>query len=160
MWPGCTQSRHLHIHHIKHWADGGETRVLNGVCLCSHHHTVVHEGGYTILRIDNNERKLNEQFVRQQRTDDNSLFDFENTLRNSTDSFNAVRKLSPTRYRFRIVNAQGHDILDQSNASFINAKNWRVQKPHLIHQSSDQLYDSTHDSTRIDCRESDSIQAL
>jgi len=35
VWPGCTQSRHLHIHHIKHWADGGATSVetLNGLTI-------------------------------------------------------------------------------------------------------------------------------
>ncbi len=34
VWPGCTQSHHLHIHHIRHWADGGTTSVLNGVSIC------------------------------------------------------------------------------------------------------------------------------
>jgi len=52
VWPGCTQSRYLHIHHIKHWADGGETSVSNGACLCSHHHAMVHEGGYTIINTE------------------------------------------------------------------------------------------------------------
>ncbi len=147
VWPGCTQSRHLHIHHIKHWADGGETSVSNGVCLCSHHHTLVHEGGYTIQRIDNDEHKLNDQFVRQQRITDITMFDFETTLRNSTDSFNAVRKLSPTRYRFRIVNAQGNDILDQPNTRSNDANNRPAYQPHLIHQSILQPCESAHEST-------------
>jgi len=149
VWPGCTQSRHLHIHHIKHWADGGATSVSNGVCLCSHHHTLVHEGGYTIQRVDNNNQRLKEQFARQQRNNDASMFEFETVLRNSEESFNAVRKLSPTRYRFRIVDAQGKDILDQPNASFDNTKNWPAYQPHLIRQSPHQ----PHDSTRVHCRE-------
>jgi len=119
VWPGCTQSRHLHIHHIQHWADGGTTSVSNGACLCSHHHVLVHEGG----RIDNNDQRLNEQFVQQQRTSDNSMFEFETTLRNNRESFNTVRKLSPTRYRFRIIDAQGKDILEQSNTCFDDAQN-------------------------------------
>ena len=97
--------------------------VSNGACLCSHHHVLVHEGGYTIQRVDNNDQRLNEHFVRQQRTSDNSMFEFETTLRNSRESFNTVRKLSPTRYRFRIIDAQGKDILDRPNAGIDDARN-------------------------------------
>ena len=31
-----------------HWADGGETDVENSLLLCSKHHRLQHEGGYTI----------------------------------------------------------------------------------------------------------------
>jgi hypothetical protein len=47
-WPGCTNHRHLHAHHRRHWAQGGETSLENLVLLCFHHHRLVHEGGYTI----------------------------------------------------------------------------------------------------------------
>jgi hypothetical protein len=47
-WPGCEHRRHLDAHHRRHWADGGETSLANLVLLCSHHHRLVHEGGYTI----------------------------------------------------------------------------------------------------------------
>lgn len=114
VWPGCTQSHHLHIHHIKHWADGGETSVSNGASLCSHHHTLVHEGGYSIEKVDDDSTRLHEQFTHQQRADDSSLFEFERELRNDKDSFNRVRKLSPSHYRFRVTDAQGRDIREQS----------------------------------------------
>ena len=44
-FPGCDRSRYTHAHHIKHWADGGETSLDNLVTLCSQHHRLVHEGG-------------------------------------------------------------------------------------------------------------------
>ncbi|MDE0678888.1 MAG: DUF222 domain-containing protein [Gammaproteobacteria bacterium] len=47
-FPGCDRSRHVHAHHIKHWADGGETNLDNLVTLCSFHHRLVHEGGYGV----------------------------------------------------------------------------------------------------------------
>ena len=47
-FPGCDRSRFTHAHHIKHWADGGETRLDNLVTLCSQHHRLVHEGGYGV----------------------------------------------------------------------------------------------------------------
>jgi len=42
--------------------------------------------------------------------EDISMFDFEKQLRNNRDSFNTVRKLSPTRYRFRVLDPDGNDI--------------------------------------------------
>jgi hypothetical protein len=49
-FPGCTHRRFLHAHHIKHWARGGETKLENLVNLCSHHHRLVHEGGFAVER--------------------------------------------------------------------------------------------------------------
>jgi hypothetical protein len=49
-FPGCTHTRFLHAHHIRHWAHGGETTIDNLVHLCSAHHRLVHEGGYTVDR--------------------------------------------------------------------------------------------------------------
>jgi hypothetical protein len=50
-FPGCTQRRFLHAHHIEHWARGGPTDLDNLVHLCRFHHRLVHEGGYTLERI-------------------------------------------------------------------------------------------------------------
>jgi uncharacterized protein DUF222/HNH endonuclease len=49
-FPGCTHTRYLHAHHIRHWAHGGPTSLENLVQLCSFHHRLVHEGGYQVVR--------------------------------------------------------------------------------------------------------------
>lgn len=41
--PGCA-SRFTEAHHVRHWADGGETRLSNLLLLCRRHHRAVHEG--------------------------------------------------------------------------------------------------------------------
>lgn len=47
-FPRCGQRRFLHAHHIVHWINGGETKLVNLILLCSRHHRLVHEGGYHI----------------------------------------------------------------------------------------------------------------
>ena len=47
-FPGCTAHKYVDAHHIRHWADGGETKMDNLVLLCRHHHRLVHEGGYGV----------------------------------------------------------------------------------------------------------------
>ena len=49
---GCA-ARHCDAHHVRHWADGGTTRLDNLVLLCRHHHRAVHEKGFT-LQVDTN----------------------------------------------------------------------------------------------------------
>jgi hypothetical protein len=49
-FPGCSHTRFLHAHHIEHWLHGGETSLENTVLTCSHHHHLLHEGGWTISR--------------------------------------------------------------------------------------------------------------
>jgi hypothetical protein len=49
-FPGCTHTRFLHGHHIQHWLAGGETSVNNLALLCTFHHHLVHEGGWTVTR--------------------------------------------------------------------------------------------------------------
>jgi len=46
-FPGCGL-RFCDAHHIKHWADGGETRLDNLVLLCRRHHRAVHEDGFRV----------------------------------------------------------------------------------------------------------------
>ena len=47
-FPGCGQSRWTDAHHIRHWADGGETGLDNLVTLCRYHHRSLHRGEYGI----------------------------------------------------------------------------------------------------------------
>jgi hypothetical protein len=54
-FPGCTNRMYLEGHHIKHWADGGETSLRNSALLCSTHHHHVHEYKYTI-ELDSDQR--------------------------------------------------------------------------------------------------------
>ncbi len=46
-FPGCGL-RFTDAHHVKHWADGGETSLENCVLLCHHHHRLIHEGGWQV----------------------------------------------------------------------------------------------------------------
>jgi hypothetical protein len=39
-------------HHIKYWADGGETSLDNCVLLCDFHHRMIHHGDWTIRMTD------------------------------------------------------------------------------------------------------------
>jgi hypothetical protein len=48
-FPGCS-ARRCDGHHIRHWADGGPTRLDNLTLLCRRHHRSVHEGGFTIVQ--------------------------------------------------------------------------------------------------------------
>ncbi|HVS23190.1 MAG TPA: HNH endonuclease signature motif containing protein [Gammaproteobacteria bacterium] len=51
-FPGCDRTRFCDGHHVKHWADGGETKLGNLVTLCSFHHTLLHEGGFAVTVTD------------------------------------------------------------------------------------------------------------
>jgi hypothetical protein len=51
-FPGCCNRLFLDGHHLRHWADGGETSLSNTCLLCSRHHHFVHEQGYQILLDD------------------------------------------------------------------------------------------------------------
>jgi hypothetical protein len=51
-FPGCCNSRYIDMHHIKHWANGGETKPANLISLCRFHHRAVHEGGFDVVVLD------------------------------------------------------------------------------------------------------------
>ncbi|HEY6742682.1 MAG TPA: HNH endonuclease signature motif containing protein [Lapillicoccus sp.] len=48
VFPGCTVTRFLEVHHLDHWKDGGNTDLDRQVCLCPHHHDAHHRGEYTL----------------------------------------------------------------------------------------------------------------
>lgn len=52
-FPGCDRGgTHVNAHHIRHWAQGGETNMENLTLTCRAHHRLVHEGGFSVLRFD------------------------------------------------------------------------------------------------------------
>lgn len=55
-YPGCTHTHWLDAHHVMHWAEGGETSLDNCILLCSKHHRLLHEGGFTIEKNYKGER--------------------------------------------------------------------------------------------------------
>jgi hypothetical protein len=53
-FPGCVV-RFGEGHHIRHWAQGGPTKLSNLTLLCSRHHRTVHEEGYQVERFADGE---------------------------------------------------------------------------------------------------------
>jgi hypothetical protein len=51
-FPGCSFRRYVDGHHVRHWADGGETKLSNLVTLCRFHHRLVHEGQVVVQMLD------------------------------------------------------------------------------------------------------------
>ena len=56
--PSCGQQRWTDAHHIRHWADGGETSLDNLVTLCRYHHRGLHSGEFRIERGADGELKF------------------------------------------------------------------------------------------------------
>ncbi len=49
-FPGCNRQRFVDAHHVKHWAQGGETSLDNLLLLCTRHHRAMHEGAFSICK--------------------------------------------------------------------------------------------------------------
>ena len=49
-FPGCGSRRFTHAHHIVWWERGGRTDLENLALVCSFHHRLVHEHGWSIRR--------------------------------------------------------------------------------------------------------------
>jgi len=47
-FPGCCETNFVEGHHIKHWANGGDTKLDNLVTLCRYHHRELHRGKFFI----------------------------------------------------------------------------------------------------------------
>jgi hypothetical protein len=57
-FPNCgIPARWADAHHIRHWADGGDTSLANTVLLCPRHHRLIHHGE-TIVEIDSGGKPL------------------------------------------------------------------------------------------------------
>lgn len=48
VFPGCTRRGYLHAHHIKRWRDGGHTDLDNLILVCTYHHQLLHERGWSV----------------------------------------------------------------------------------------------------------------
>ena len=46
-FPGCGLT-HTDAHHMRHWAEGGETKLGNLILVCAFHHRALHEGGFSV----------------------------------------------------------------------------------------------------------------
>jgi hypothetical protein len=51
-FPGCRFQRYVDGHHVRHWVDGGETKLSNLLSLCRFHHRLLHEGKFEIQALD------------------------------------------------------------------------------------------------------------
>jgi Domain of unknown function (DUF222)/HNH endonuclease len=49
-FPGCTNARYLHAHHVRHWLFGGRTDLDNLILICTFHHGLIHDRRYRIRR--------------------------------------------------------------------------------------------------------------
>ncbi len=47
--PGCGRRGHVEVHHIRHRAHGGKSKLPNLTLLCRFHHHRLHEGGWTAV---------------------------------------------------------------------------------------------------------------
>jgi len=54
-FPGCDiPAAWTDAHHIRHWADGGPTKLWNLILLCRRHHRLVHEGRWQLVAAGDN----------------------------------------------------------------------------------------------------------
>jgi hypothetical protein len=49
-FPGCGLRRYTQAHHVRWWDQGGRTDLDNLVLICSFHHILVHEYGWSLIR--------------------------------------------------------------------------------------------------------------
>ncbi len=49
-FPGCCETRFVDAHHIHHWCDGGETSLDNLILLCRHHHGLLHQERFVLVK--------------------------------------------------------------------------------------------------------------
>ncbi|HET6770330.1 MAG TPA: DUF222 domain-containing protein [Actinomycetota bacterium] len=52
-FPGCGSSRFTQAHHVRWWEDGGSTDLDNLLLVCTFHHKLVHEFGWSVTREEN-----------------------------------------------------------------------------------------------------------
>ena len=51
-FPGCDRRpRRCHAHHVRHWCDGGKTKIDNLTLLCRYHHHLLHHDDWEIRMV-------------------------------------------------------------------------------------------------------------
>ena len=75
-FPGCSETRYVEGHHIKHWADGGETKLDNLVTLCRYHHRELHKGSFfiSVKPLASNKEPVNQESVKPVRFSERLCF--------------------------------------------------------------------------------------
>src|SRR2546421_7156457 len=54
-FPGCDMpAAWTDAHHIRHWADGGPTKLWHLILMCRRHHRLLHEGGWRLVGAGDN----------------------------------------------------------------------------------------------------------
>ena len=91
----------------------------------------MHEGGYTIINTDFDEQQIDAQFIQQLKTSDTAQFEFEKNLRHDQKSFNSVRKLMPSVYRFRVIDVDGKDVGERELGMLSDSMGWTSPHPNL-----------------------------
>ena len=61
-FPGCTRKRFVDGHHVKHWINGGATKLSNLVSLCHYHHKHVHELGFNVRALEDGDFAFFDKF--------------------------------------------------------------------------------------------------
>jgi hypothetical protein len=56
-FPGCESKTFLHPHHVQHWGRQGPTDLDNLITVCTFHHTLLHEGRWSVT-FDSAERPI------------------------------------------------------------------------------------------------------
>ena len=62
-FPGCCANKYVDFHHVRHWADGGETEPDNLIKLCRFHHDELHKGHYTIALQQQTEKNHGQKWI-------------------------------------------------------------------------------------------------
>jgi hypothetical protein len=57
-FPGCGAKRFTEAHHLVFWRHGGHTELDNLLLICSFHHRLVHEHGWSVARSPSPDRSV------------------------------------------------------------------------------------------------------
>jgi hypothetical protein len=63
-YPGCGVTV-CEGHHVRHWADGGDTKLNNLILLCRRHHRTVHEEGFRVELLPDGEARFHDDRGRE-----------------------------------------------------------------------------------------------